>query len=64
MSSPIENPCATGQNRRPGRPAAMEGGRSRRIYIDEASWELARKLGNGNGSEGIRRALKIASEAA
>ena len=50
--------------RKPGRPAAMEGGRSRRIYIDEASWELARKLGNGSGSEGIRRALKIASEAA
>jgi len=42
----------------------MEGGRSRRIYIDEASWELARKLGKGNGSEGIRHALKIASEAA
>ena len=42
----------------------MEGGRSRRIYIDEASWDLAQKLGKGNGSEGIRRALKIASEAA
>ena len=57
------NPIATPRSK-PGRPAAMEGGRSRRIYIDDASWELAQKLGKGNGSEGIRRALKVASEAA
>jgi len=50
--------------RKPGRPSSMKGGRSRRIYIDDASWNLAQKLGKGNGSEGIRRALKIASEAA
>jgi len=50
--------------RKPGRPSSMKGGRSRRIYIDEESWEIAQKLGKGSGSEGIRRAIKIASDAA
>jgi len=59
MIDPIATP-----RRKPGRPAAMDGGRSRRIYIDDASWDLAQKLGKGSGSEGIRRAIKIASDAA
>ena len=46
------------------RPREMEGGKRRNVYIDEESWLLAQKLGKGNGSEGIRRALKVASEAA
>jgi len=46
------------------RPQEMKDGRRRNIYVDDASWEMAQKLGKGNGSEGIRHALKIASEAA
>jgi len=42
----------------------MEGGKRRNVYIDDASWGLAQKLGGGNGSEGIRHALKVASDAA
>ena len=59
MIDPIGKP-----RRKPGRPSVMDGGRSRRIYIDEESWEIAQKLGKGSGSEGIRRAIKIASDAA
>lgn len=31
--------------------------RKRLIGLDEASWKKARKLGNGNVSEGVRKAL-------
>lgn len=41
-----------------GRPAKLKNGRDRTIYIDDESWEKARKLGDGKPSEGIRRALK------
>jgi hypothetical protein len=40
-----------------GRPAKLKNGRDRTIYIDDESWEKARKLGDGKPSEGIRRAL-------
>ena len=36
----------------------MADGKARTIYIDEASWEKAKKLGDGKPSEGIRKALK------
>ena len=42
------------------RPQEMKDGRRRNIYVDDASWEMAQKFGKGNGSEGIRHALKIA----
>lgn len=45
-----------------GRPPKMEGGKRRNIYIDEASWQKATKLGNGIPSEGIRIALARASQ--
>lgn len=41
-----------------GRPSEMEGGKRRNVYIDEASWAMAVKAGDGNASEGIRRALE------
>ena len=41
-----------------GRPAEMEDGRRRNVYVDDASWERALKLGNGNASAGIRAALE------
>ena len=38
-------------------PQEMQGGRRRNVYIDDASWEKAVELGNGNASDGIRIAL-------
>lgn len=43
--------------KRPGRPEQMQDGKRRNVYIDDASWQLAQQIGNGNASEGIRRAL-------
>jgi hypothetical protein len=40
-----------------GRPKHLEGGKRFNIYLDSASVEAAEKLGHGNISEGIRRAL-------
>jgi len=55
----------TDAKKRPNhRPQEMKDGKRRNVYIDDESWLLAQNLGNGNGSEGIRHALKIASEAA
>ena len=45
-----------------GRPFEMESGKRRNIYIDAASWEMALSLGDGNASEGIRKALALADE--
>lgn len=42
---------------KPGRPEEMQGGKRRNVYLDDASWTKAAKLGNGNISEGIRGAL-------
>ena len=43
-----------------GRPQKLKNGRDRTIYIDDESWEKARKLGDGKPSEGIRKALASA----
>jgi len=40
-----------------GRPAELEGGSRRNVYLDTVSIARARKLGKGNISEGIRIAL-------
>lgn len=42
-----------------GRPAEMTEGKRVNVYLDSASLESAKKLGNGNVSEGIRKALKM-----
>lgn len=41
-----------------GAPRQMIGGNRRNIYIDQASWQKAKELGNGKPSEGIRIALR------
>jgi len=46
------------------RPTEMKDGRRRTIYIDAESWRLAQDLGEGKASEGIRRAIQMAIEAA
>lgn len=49
------------RNSRPvGRPSEMEGGKRVNVYLDAESLDIADKLGNGNVSEGIRKALKVA----
>jgi hypothetical protein len=47
-----------------GRPVELEGGKRRNVYLDDESWELAKKLGNGNASDGIRIALKMQNNGA
>lgn len=46
----------------PGRPAELEGGRRVNVYLDVASLEIASRLGAGNVSEGIRKALASAGD--
>lgn len=43
-----------------GRPSEMEGGKRVNVYLDAESLAIAAELGNGNVSDGIRKALKKA----
>lgn len=45
---------------RGGRPAELDGGRRVNVYLDASSLQRAAELGDGNVSEGIRRALATA----
>ena len=45
---------------KPGRPSEMAGGKAVKVYLDAESIASATRLGNGNVSEGIRKALKQA----
>lgn len=45
----------------PGRPAEMEGGKRVNVYLDAESLAIAARMGNGNVSEGIRKALRAAT---
>lgn len=45
-----------------GRPSEMSGGKKVNTYLDAESISIATRLGNGNVSEGIRKALKQAGE--
>lgn len=42
-----------------GRPRHEHRGRPRNIYMDDATFEAAKALGEGNASEGIRRAVML-----
>lgn len=44
-----------------GRPADLQGGRRVNVYLDAESLALAAQIGDGNVSNGIRRALKSAA---
>ena len=44
-----------------GRPADV-GGKKVNTYLDAESVAIATRLGNGNVSEGIRKALKLADD--
>ena len=41
-----------------GRPQEMKSGKRVNVYLDAASLARAAKLGNGNVSAGIRKALR------
>ena len=45
-----------------GRPTELDGGKRVQVYLDAESVAIASKLGNGNVSDGIRKALKKAAE--
>lgn len=45
---------------KPGRPSEMSGGKKVNTYLDIESIGIATRLGNGNVSDGIRKALKLA----
>ena len=49
---------ATTDKKPKGFQKKMEGGKRVFAYLDQASIDAAKKLGNGNLSEGIRIALK------
>jgi hypothetical protein len=44
-----------------GRPAELEGGKAVKVYLDAESISNAKLIGDGNVSEGIRKALKAAN---
>ena len=44
-----------------GRPAEMDGGKRVNLYLDSESLSIAYKLGDGNYSAGVRKALKQSS---
>lgn len=48
-------------SRRPGRPTTLAA-RPRKISLDDERAQFAKQLGEGNLSEGIRRALDLARE--
>lgn len=46
-----------------GRPAEMQDGKRVNVYLDAESLAIASKVGNGNVSEGIRKALRVSDQA-
>lgn len=53
----------TVEPRKRGRPEEMKNGKRRNVYIDNQSWEAAKRLGGGNASEGIRIAIERSKSA-
>lgn len=49
--------------RKPGRPASLKGGQRVNTTLDAETIAGAEKLGAGNISEGLRRAVEIALQA-
>lgn len=45
------------QKRPVGAPPKMKDGRKMHVYLDAATIEIAQRLGDGNISEGIRKAV-------
>ena len=45
-----------------GRPIEMQGGKKVNVYLDAESIAMAKALGIGNVSEGIRKALRASKK--
>lgn len=45
-----------------GRPAELEGGKRVNVYLDAESLSIAAKIGDGNISDGIRKALRVSAK--
>ena len=54
----MKTPEMKTEKRRPGRPAATEPSHRRNIFLADRLAEKAKKIGDGNVSDGIRRALE------
>lgn len=46
---------------KPKRPYADPTSKRRSVTINEQDWQALKKLGNGNASAGIRKAIRAAS---
>lgn len=44
-----------------GRPPKLANGKRRNIFIDDASWSIAERIGHGSASDGIRIAIALAA---
>lgn len=55
------NECWSAVGAKVGRPSEMAGGKKVNTYLDAESIAIATRLGNGNVSEGIRKALKASN---
>lgn len=44
------------------RPYADPTAKRRSVYVNEANWQALKKLGNGNASAGIRKAVAISAQ--
>jgi len=62
MLKPDNAVIETPSEKRPaGRPSEMTGGKRVNVYLDATSLATAAALGDGNVSEGIRKALEVAA---
>lgn len=56
-NKPATTPTNTQAASTLGRPVKMSGGKSRMVYLDQSSIDVALAIGDGNISAGIRLAL-------
>lgn len=54
--------AALGISNNAGAPVKLQDGKRVNVYLDAESLALAAEIGDGNVSEGIRRALRMAKE--
>ena len=51
------------QNRAAGRPAEVQGGKTRRLYAGDDDWQWLTDLGDGEPSAGLRKAREALRKA-
>lgn len=53
-----EYPRLKTSRRSPGRPKEISQGKNASVYLDDITLDMARKIGDGNLSQGIRKAVE------